>query len=217
MIMKKKIAVILAGNGVYDGSEIHESTMAMYAIAKSEMEYMCFAPDIPHAHVINHLNGEEMNENRNVLIESARLARGQIKDLKQLNVDEYDALLIPGGFGAAKNLCDFAFKGDAMTVLPDVEKIIKAFHVKQKPIGALCIAPTIIAKVLGAKVTIGNDSETAKAIVNMGGLHEIKGATDITIDEKNKIVTNPCYMSAANIYEIGEGSEACIEALKGLM
>jgi enhancing lycopene biosynthesis protein 2 len=215
--MKKKIAVILAGNGVYDGSEIHETTMAMYAIAKNDMEYMCFAPDISHAHVINHLTGETMNESRNVLVEAARLARGQVKDLKQLNVDEYDALLIPGGFGAAKNLCDFAFKGDAMTVLPELEKIIKAFHEKRKPIGALCIAPTMIAKVLGAKVTIGTDTETAKAIVNMGGVHEEKSATDITIDEKNKIVTNPCYMSAANIYEIGEGSEACVEALKGLM
>jgi len=215
--MKKKIAVILAGNGVYDGSEIYETTMALYAIEKNEMEYMCFAPDIPHAHVINHLTGEEMNESRNVLIEAARLARGQIKELTQLNVDDYDALLIPGGFGAAKNLCDFAFKGDAMTVLPELEHIIKAFHEKQKPIGALCIAPTIIAKVLGAKVTIGNDPDTAKAIVSMGGVHEEKNATDITIDEKNKIVTNPCYMSANTIYEIGEGSEACVEALKGLM
>ncbi|MEA1874541.1 MAG: isoprenoid biosynthesis glyoxalase ElbB [Bacteroidota bacterium] len=215
--MKKKIAVILAGNGVYDGSEIHETTMAMYAIAKNDMEYMCFAPNIPHAHVINHLTGEEMNESRNVLVEAARLARGQVKDLKQLNVDEYDAILIPGGFGAAKNLCDFAFKGDAMTVLPELEEIIKAFHKKQKPIGALCIAPTIIAKVLGAKVTIGTDTETAKAIVSMGGVHEEKSTIDITIDEKNKIVTNPCYMSATNIYEIGEGSEACVEAMKGLM
>jgi len=215
--MKKKIAVILAGNGVYDGSEIHEASMAMYAIAKNEMEYMCFAPDIPQAHVINHLTGEEMKESRNVLIESARLARGQVKDLKALDVDDYDALIIPGGFGAAKNLSDFAFKGDAMTVLPELEKIIKAFHKKKKPIGALCIAPTIIAKVLGAKVTIGKDPETAKAIVSMGGVHEEKNATDITIDEKNKIVTNPCYMMADNIYEIGEGAEACVEAMKGLM
>lgn len=215
--MKKKVALILAGSGVYDGSEIHEATMAMYALAKNELEYMCFAPDIPQAHVINHLTGEEMKETRNVLIESARLARGEVKNITALKADEYDAILFPGGFGAAKNLSDFAFKGDGMTVHPEVERVIKDFHAKQKPIGALCIAPTIIAKVLGAKVTIGKDPETAQAIVNMGGIHEEKSATDISIDETNKIVTNPCYMMASSVYEIGEGAEACVEALKGMM
>ncbi len=215
--MKKKVALILAGSGVYDGSEIHEATMAMYALAKNELDYMCFAPDIPQAHVINHLTGEEMKETRNVLIESARLARGEVKNITVLQADEYDAILFPGGFGAAKNLSDFAFKGDGMTVHPEVERVIKDFHAKQKPIGALCIAPTIIAKVLGAKVTIGKDPETAQAIINMGGVHEEKSATDISIDETNKIVTNPCYMMASSVYEIGEGAEACIEALKGMM
>lgn len=215
--MKKKVALILAGSGVYDGSEIHEATMAMYALAKNELDYMCFAPDIPQANVINHLTGEEMKETRNVLIESARLARGKVKNITALQADEYDAILFPGGFGAAKNLSDFAFKGDGMTVHPEVERVIKDFHAKQKPIGALCIAPTIIAKVLGAKVTIGKDPETAQAIVNMGGVHEEKSATDISIDETNKIVTNPCYMMASSVYEIGEGAEACVEALKGMM
>lgn len=215
--MKKKVALILAGSGVYDGSEIHEATMAMYALAKNELDYMCFAPDIPQAHVINHLTREEMKETRNVLIESARLARGEVKNITALQADEYDAILFPGGFGAAKNLSDFAFKGDGMTVHPEVERVIKDFHAKQKPIGALCIAPTIVAKVLGAKVTIGKDPETAQAIVNMGGVHEEKSATDISIDETNKIVTNPCYMMASSVYEIGEGAEACVEALKGMM
>ena len=215
--MKRKVALILAGSGVYDGSEIHEATMAMYALSKNELDYMCFAPDIPQAHVINHLNGEEMPESRNVLIESARLARGEIKDIAKLKCDDYDALLFPGGFGAAKNLSDFAFKGDKMSVHPEVERVICEFHSKKKPIGALCIAPTIIAKVLNAKVTIGKDPETAQAIVNMGGIHENKAATDISIDEANKIVTNPCYMLASSVYEIGEGAEACVEALKGMM
>lgn len=216
-IMSKKIALILAGSGVYDGSEIHETTMAMYALAKNEIDYMCFAPDIKQAHVINHITGDEMNESRNVLIEAARLARGNIKDLSDLNVNDYDGLLIPGGFGAAKNLSDFAFKGDNMSVQPGVEKAIKAFHKAKKPIGALCIAPAIVAKVLGAKVTIGNDPETAQAIVNMGGKHENKEATEITVDEKNKVVTNPCYMMASTPYEIGEGAEAVIEVMKGMI
>ncbi|MGC9330965.1 MAG: isoprenoid biosynthesis glyoxalase ElbB, partial [Bacteroidales bacterium] len=138
--MRKKIALILAGSGVYDGSEIHETTLSMYALAKNEIDYMCFAPDIKQAHVINHLTGKEMNETRNVLVESARLARGKIKDIRELHVNDYDGLLIPGGFGAAKNLSDFAFKGDNMNVQPDVEKVIKAFHDANKPIGALCIA-----------------------------------------------------------------------------
>jgi len=215
--MSKKIALILAGSGVYDGSEIHETTMAMYALAKNEIDYMCFAPDIKQAHVINHITGEEMNETRNVLTESARLARGKIKDIRELDVEDYDGILLPGGFGAAKNLSDFAFKGDNMTVQPDVEKVIKAFHDAKKPIGALCIAPTIIAKVLGAKVTIGKDPETAQAIESMGGKHENKDASEITVDMDNKIVTNPCYMLASSPYEVGEGAEAVVEAMKGMM
>jgi len=215
--MTKKVAIILAGSGVYDGSEPHETTMAMYALAKNEMEYMCFAPDKPQAHVINHLTGDEMQESRNVLVESARLARGEIRDINELKAENYDAVLIPGGFGVAKNLCDFAFKGDQMTVDPAVEAAVRMFHKAGKPIGALCIAPVIIAKVLGAKVTIGKDEETGKAIEALGGRHESKDVTDITIDEKNKVVTTPCYMMASNPYEVGEGAEAAVEALKGLM
>ncbi len=215
--MTKKVAIILAGSGVYDGSELHETTMAMYALAKNEMEYMCFAPDKPQAHVINHLTGDEMQESRNVLVESARLARGEIREINELKAENYDAVLIPGGFGVAKNLCDFAFKGDQMTVDPAVEAAVRMFHKAGKPIGALCIAPVIIAKVLGAKVTIGKDEETGKAIEALGGRHESKDVTDITIDEKNKVVTTPCYMMASNPYEVGEGAEAAVEALKGLM
>jgi enhancing lycopene biosynthesis protein 2 len=215
--MKKKIAIILAGSGVFDGSEIHEATMAMYALSKHDLSFMCFAPDIQQAHVINHLNGEEMPETRNVLIESARLARGKVDDIRNLKADDFDGLLFPGGFGAAKNLSDFAFKGDQMTVLNSVEKIIKDFHSKRKPIAALCIAPTIIAKVLGAKVTIGKDPETAKAIVNMGGIHENIDSTGVSIDNENKIVTNPCYMLASNVFEVGQGAEAAVIALKELM
>ncbi|MFO7879634.1 MAG: isoprenoid biosynthesis glyoxalase ElbB [Bacteroidota bacterium] len=214
---KKKVAVILAGSGVYDGSEIHETSMAMYALAKNEISYQCFAPDIPQAHVINHLNGEEMKENRNVLIESARIARGEISELSELRETDYDAILIPGGFGAAKNLCDYAFKQDQMSVHTGVERVINIFHSAGKPIGAMCIAPVIIAKVLGAKVTIGQDPETAKSIESLGGKHENKEATDITIDEQNKVVTTPGYMLASNPYEIGEGAEAMVEALKGMM
>ncbi len=215
--MKKKVALILSGCGVFDGSEIHEATMTMYALSKNDIEYECFAPDINQTHVINHLTGKEMQESRNVLVESARLARGVIKDIKDLHSRNFDAVVLPGGLGAAKNLSNFAFKGDAMTVNPETERVIKEFHSNAKPIVALCIAPTIVAKVLNAKVTIGNDKETANAIINMGGEHENQTATGVCIDKSNKIITNPCYMLASNIYEIGEGAEACVKALKTIM
>jgi enhancing lycopene biosynthesis protein 2 len=215
--MKNKFAIVLSGCGVFDGSEIHEATMTMYALSKNEIEYQCFAPDINQYHVINHITGEEMPETRNILIESARLARGDIKNLNTLKAIDFDGIIFPGGSGAAENLSDFAFEGENMKVEKETERIINEFHSAKKPIGALCIAPTIIAKVLRSKVTIGNDIETANAIIKMGGSHENKEATDISVDIKNKIITNPCYMLARSLYEIGEGVEAVVETMKGLI
>lgn len=212
----KNFAVILSGCGVYDGSEIHEATLTLYALSKNEVKYQCFAPDKDQMHVINHLTGEEQNEKRNVLVESARIARGDIKPLSEYKPENFSGIVLPGGFGAAKNLSTFAVDGDKFTVDPQVEKVVKDTHNAKKPIAALCIAPVIIGKVLGAKVTIGTDEGTAAAIVNSGGKHTNKAYNEIAIDEENLVVSNPCYMLAENIYQVGVGVEAAIEALIGL-
>jgi enhancing lycopene biosynthesis protein 2 len=210
----KRFAVILSGCGVYDGAEIHEATLTMLAIDKHNGEYQCFAPDVNQAHVINHLDGKEMKETRNVFVESARIARGNIKPLNRFNTGDFDAVIFPGGFGVAKNLCTFAFDGAECTVNPEVEKVIKAMHAAGKPIGALCISPVLISKVLGdIKVTIGNDTETANAIQSMGGRHEKASHGEVIIDNKNKIVTTPCYMLDASISQIAEGAENIVKAL----
>ena len=208
----KKIAVILAGNGVYDGAEIHEATLTLLAIVRQGAEYQCFAPDIKQAHVINHLTGEEMPETRNVLVEAARIARGDIKSLAEYNVADFDAIIFPGGFGAAKNLCTFAFDGVDCTVNADVEKAIRNTVVAEKPIGALCISPALIAKVLGdVEVTIGQDKETAEKIEKLGGTHITKDHGEIVVDEKYKVITTPCYMLDATIDQIAIGAENAVK------
>ncbi|WP_282126476.1 isoprenoid biosynthesis glyoxalase ElbB [Marinifilum flexuosum] len=217
MNSKKKFAVVLAGSGVYDGSEIHEATLALYAISKNGGEYEIFAPNIDQYHVINHITGEEMAEKRNVLVEAARIARGNIKDLKEFDANNYDAILFPGGFGVAKNLCTFAFKGPDCDVNPDVETALKAMHDAGKPIGALCIAPALIVKVLGkVEVTIGQDAVTAEAITSLGATHMNTGHGEIVFDKENKIVTTPCYMLDATIAQIGEGAENVVKTLMDL-
>lgn len=210
----KKIAVVLSGNGVFDGAEIHESTLTLLAIARQGASYQCFAPNVDQAHVINHLTGEEMPETRNVLIESARIARGKIIPLSEYNAAEYDAIIFPGGFGAAKNLSTFAFDGANCTVNTDVEQAIKSTVEAAKPIGALCIAPVILAKILdGAQLTIGQDASTAAAISQMGGVHKNTGHGEIVVDEKYKIVTTPCYMLDATIVQIADGADNVVKKL----
>jgi enhancing lycopene biosynthesis protein 2 len=207
MNQKPKIAVILSGSGVYDGAEIHESIMTMYAIVEQGGEYQLFAPDIEQHHVINHLTGEQMKETRNVLIEAARIARGNIKPLSELSMKNFDALMLPGGFGVAKNLSDFAFKGPDCEVLPELNKIISDAVKEGKPIGALCISPAIVAKVLeGVKVTIGQDKATAEAIEIMGGVHENTKHGEVSIDKEFKVATTPCYMLDATIKDIADGA-----------
>lgn len=208
----KKIAVVLAGNGVFDGAEIHEATLTLLAIKRNGAEYQCFAPDINQAHVVNHITGEEMNETRNVLVESARIARGNIKALSAYKAADYDAIIFPGGFGAAKNLCTFAFDGADCSVNQDVENAIRTTAVAEKPIGALCIAPALIAKVLGdVEVTIGNDEGTANAIETMGGTHVAATHGEIVVDKKYKVVTTPCYMLDATIDQIADGAENAVK------
>lgn len=210
----KKIAVVLSGNGVYDGAEIHEATLTLLAIAKNGAAYQCFAPDIKQAHVINHLTGEVMPETRNVLVEAARIARGNIKSLSEYKAEDYDAIIFPGGFGAAKNLSSFAFDGVNCTVNREVEKAIRDTAVAEKPIGALCIAPVIIAKVLvDVEVTIGNDKGTAAAVEGFGATHKEATHGEIIFDPKYKVVTTPCYMLDATIVQIADGAENVVRKI----
>ncbi|MFO7842459.1 MAG: isoprenoid biosynthesis glyoxalase ElbB [Bacteroidales bacterium] len=210
----KKIAVVLAGNGVFDGSEIHETTLTLYSIVKNGASYEIFAPNIDQHHVINHLTGDEMKEKRNVLTESARIARGEINDLGKFKAEDFDAIIFPGGFGVAKNLCTFAFDGPNCKVNLDVEKAIRSMHERKKPIGALCISPVLITKVLGdIRVTIGQDKDTAKAINEMGAKHQETTHGEVILDKENKIVTTPCYMLDANIGQIGDGANNIVKKI----
>ncbi len=213
----KKFAVILSGSGVYDGSEIHEATLTLLAINKAQCEYEIFAPNVEQHHVINHLTGEEMIESRNVLIESARIARGNIKDLKEFEAKNFDALLIPGGYGVAKNLSDYAFKGLNMHILPEMEKAITDTWMAQKPIGALCIAPVILAKIIkrNVELTIGNDESTANDVAALGAKHHETKAGEVTIDTKNRIFSTPCYMVQTSIAAIADSADNIVcEMLK---
>ncbi len=214
----KEIAVILSGCGHQDGAEIHEATLTLWAIHKHGANYQCFAPDIDQHHVLNHITGQEMAGKRNVLIESARIARGNILDLAAFKADSVDALIIPGGFGAAKNLCSYAFDGPDCTLNKDVEKAVRSMHAAGKPIGALCIAPVILARLLDdVAVTIGQDEATAKNISLMGARHIPTRHGEITVDQDNKIVTTPCYMLDSRVDEIGEGADKLVAAVLELM
>jgi len=219
MSKSANVAVVLSGCGVFDGAEIHESVFTLYALDKRGAHYQCFAPDIDQAHVINHLSGKVAEgETRNVLVESARIARGQIKPLSQFDAKDFDALAFPGGFGAAKNLSTFAFDGADCTVDPDVERALKDMVAANKPIVALCITPALVAKVLnGADVTIGQDQGTASAIEAMGAHHTPTGHVGVVVDPNYKLVTAPCYMLDSTISQIADGADAAIEALFAIM
>ena len=211
---RPSVAVILSGCGYLDGSEIHEATLTLWAIHKHGADFQCYAPDIDQHHVINHLTGEVMNERRNVLIESARIARGKILDLAGFQADSHDALVLPGGFGAAKNLSTFAFEGAGCTVNTDVAKAITAMAKMKKPIGGLCIAPAALARILpGITVTIGQDAGTAEHIEKMGAHHTATTHGEIVIDREHRILTTPCYMLDARVDQIGDGADRLIGAL----
>ncbi len=214
----KQIAVILAGCGHQDGSEIHEATLTLWAIHKHGADYQCFAPDIQQHHVLNHITGQEMDESRNVLVESARISRGNIYDLNELKAENFDGLVIPGGFGAAKNLSSYAFDGADCTVNKELERIIQEVHAAGKPIGALCIAPVILARVLGdVTLTIGQDETTADNIARMGGKHSAAMQGEIVVDTVNKLVTTPCYMLDSRVDQIGQGADNLVKAMLEIM
>ncbi|MCG9595869.1 isoprenoid biosynthesis glyoxalase ElbB [Vibrio sp. Isolate25] len=211
----KKIAVILSGSGVFDGAEIHESVLALHAIEKQGASWHCFAPDIDQLHVINHITGEEMPENRNVLIEAARIARGNIEDVAKLNAEEFDALVLPGGFGAAKNLTDFAINGAECSINTHVASACRAFAQARKPAGYLCIAPAIIPMIYGngVKGTIGNDEATASAFSALGGEHINCEVGDIVFDEEHKVLSTPAYMLAGSISQAASGIDKLVRKL----
>ena len=216
--MKRKFAVVLAGCGVFDGAEIHEATLTLLAINREGAEYQCFAPDVEQAHVVNHITGEVMPESRNVLVESARIARGNIKPLSEFDSSAYDAIVFPGGFGVAKNLCSFAFDGADCKVNEDVIRAVHEMHKAGKPIGALCIAPVVIARILGnAEVTIGNDPGAAGAISEMGGRHVEATHGEVVTDQINKVVTTPCYMLDATIGQIADGAGNVIKTILAML
>ena len=209
-----RFAVILAGCGNKDGAEIHESVLTLLNIDRLGHHYQCFAPDLPQARVINFLTNEEMPEKRNVLLESARIARSKILPLADFNPHQFDILVLPGGSGVAYNLCTFARDGDRMSVLPQLEEGIKAMHRAGKPIGALCISPVIIAHVLKeVTLTFGKDEKINAMFQKTGTRAVNKDAKNIVVDLKNKIVSTPCYMLDARISEIGEGIEKLIHEL----
>ena len=214
--MGKKIGVILSGCGVYDGSEIHEAVFTLLAIDANGAEAVCMAPDMELAEV-NHISGEATGATRNVLLESARIARGKIVNIKDVKAGDLDAVILPGGFGAAKNLCDFAFKGAGAAIQPDVARLLKEMAAAKKPIGAICIAPALVAALFGKEaapeVTIGNDAGTAAAINATGSKHVDCPVTEFVIDRKNRIVSTPAYMLAGRIGEAYEGITKTVKAV----
>ena len=211
--MSKRVAVVLSGCGFYDGAEIYEATLTLLHLSQAGAQVQCFAPDIPQMHVVNHLTGEVVeNETRNVLVEAARIARGNIKPMTEACVQDFDALIVPGGFGAAKNLCDFflysqAVNGAAMQVQKDFLTFAQAMHKAGKPVGLICIAPVMAAAICGAdvKTTIGNDAGTAAAVNATGAQHCECAVQDICVDHDKKLVTTPAYMLAQSIAEAYEG------------
>lgn len=212
--MKARVGVVLSGCGVHDGSEIHEAVITLLAIDRGGAQAICAAPDVDQRDVFDHLKGApSKGERRNVLVESARIARGAVRDVGQLAADDVDAVVLPGGFGAAKNLCDFALRGPECTIEPTVERFLRAVHAAKKPIGAVCIAPAIVARLFGSsrpRLTIGSDASTAAALERMGARHEDCRTRGIVVDREHRIVSTPAYMLAQSIGEAAEGIESLV-------
>ncbi|MCQ2275401.1 MAG: isoprenoid biosynthesis glyoxalase ElbB [Bacteroidales bacterium] len=210
----KKFAVILCGCGTLDGSEIHESVMTLLAIDRNDCEYSIFAPNDNQYHVMNHITHQPMPEQRNMLVEAARIARGQIRPLEECKVEDFDALVFPGGNGSAKNIFTYALEGQNCKVREDVAQLVKAFHKERKPIGALCIAPVMLSKVLGdITITVGNDEGTIRNVLSFGSQHINTQQKEVISDKQNMIFTTPCYMLPARISDIADCAENLIEAI----
>jgi len=214
----KKFAIVLSGCGVYDGAEIQESVTAMLAVCRKGHSYQVFAPDISQRHVVNHLTGEEMPEKRNVIVEAARIARGNVKNLVAFDPSQYDALLFAGGFGVAKNLSNFAIVGENYTVHEQVAMAIDSMHRAGKPIGAMCVSPVLLADVIrGVELTLGAPCSASKAAEKHGATHKVTTHGEVTVDTKNKVATTPCYMLDATIAQVADGAEHIVDELLKLM
>jgi enhancing lycopene biosynthesis protein 2 len=215
-----RVAVILSGCGVFDGSEIHEAVLTLLALDRAGAQYQCLAPNRPQLHVVDHLTKKPVaGDSRNVLTESARIARGDIKDLATVTADPFDAVILPGGFGAAKNLCNYVEQGEKCELEPGVARFLKAMHQARKPIGAICISPVLLARAFGArgspKVTVGTDPDTANKIEAMGSEHISCPVDDFVVDMDYRMVTTPAYMLARSIKEAATGIEKLVnEVLK---
>jgi enhancing lycopene biosynthesis protein 2 len=213
----KKVAVILSGCGVYDGSEIHESVLVLLALDRANAQIVCAAPDIPQHHVTNHLNQQPVSsETRNVLVESARIARGHITSLSQLKTADIDAVIVPGGLGAVTNLSTFALQGEKFGVNQEVARVLQEVHKQGKPIGFVCIAPAICARLFGSEkveFTIGNDQGTAAKLQTSGARHVACTVHNVVIDNRLKIVSTPAYMLAKRITEAEAGINKLVQAV----
>jgi len=213
-----KVGVVLSGCGVYDGSEIHEAVITLLTLDRAGAEVICMAPDMKQG-VVNHLTGEQVaGESRNVLEESARIARGKISNIADVKAADIDALILPGGFGAAKNLCNFAVKGTDCEVHPEVARLVREIVAAKKPMAAICIAPALVSKVLGDEklahqLTIGTDEGTAQALTAMGSKHISCPVREFVVDQPNKLVSTPAYMLAGRISEAAEGIEKTVKAV----
>ena len=218
-----KVGVVLSGCGVNDGAEIHESVITMLFLDRAGAEMVLMAPNIDQLHVINHATGEEIEgETRNVLVESARIARGEIMDIVDVTSEDIDALIFPGGFGVAKNLCDYAMAGADCSVNPDVFRLVSEVHSAEKPIGVICISPAMMGKVMekmGEKVslTIGNDEQTANDLTTMGAKHVTCPVQEIVVDKDKKVVSTPAYMLAGRISEAADGIEKLVKEVIDLI
>jgi len=218
--MAHKVGVILSGCGFKDGAEVHESVCTLLALDRMGVETVCMAPNVDQRIVVNHLTGEEATEKRNVLVESARIARGEVKDIKNVNAADLDALVLPGGYGAALNLSSFAIDGPDAEVNEDVARVVRDMHAAGKPICAICIAPAVVAKLLGDKqpvLTIGNDEGTAKALEACGAKHENCGVREFVIDTERRIVSTPAYMLGPSIAHVAEGIEKAVRQTVALI
>ena len=214
----KKFAIVLSGCGVYDGAEIQESVAAMLAVCRKGHSYQVFAPDIPQYHVVNHLTGEEMPEKRNVMVEAARIARGNVKNLDSFDPSQYDALLFAGGFGAAKNLSNFAIIGENYVVLDQVSAAIASMHRAGKPIGAMCVSPVLLADTIkGVELTLGAPCGASEAAEKHGAVHKVTTHGEVIVDANNKVASTPCYMLDATIAQIAEGAEHIVDELLKLI
>lgn len=225
-----KIGVLLSGCGVYDGAEIHEATLTLLSIAEIGAEAVCISVDRDQHHVVNHLNGEEMDESRNMMVEAARIARGDISNINDVNPADIDGLIIPGGFGSAKNFTNWAFEGPEGTILPEVKLLIVNMLNVGKPVAALCVSPVVMAKALEGsdlkpKMTIGSDQAASPydiagfsgGLESLGATTEMKTINEILVDSENKIITAPCYMMDANILDVRKNVRSAVEALRDLV